>query len=432
MKETGSREKDDRVINEIHNYLDNNKLDAFIPSKIAHIGYLLNFYDILHMNITWEEIIFMLIIPLESDTFIVGGIEDFAGEPEFGVSPWWLLERYGGSRSYEKTLKNIVKIFKKKGLDKGRIGIEYKWIPVPIYNYLSSELPNVEFVSADLLIPQIRFIKTKREQMIITKASNIGIRCMEVYMNAIRSGATRFEAESIRAKCAIDYGGEWWGGSRRLNWAGGSEYTPAWWDPTALKKFISTNNIRNYKKVSDNFPFYITHFETIFQYYWADLAWHEYFGAEPEDNEIFLWNDKKVTYQESKKDFEIIRYIQKESLQKILPGMDHLQAKKAVDNFIKSDSEFLNCVYQYLIHGVGLEVHEEPILIFYEEPPETRQLHPSPVPRDGLILFYPGAVVCSEWLTSMWTVEEPFVMTEKGWEPLVELRGIIDPIAIIK
>ena len=37
----------------------------------------------------------------------------------------------------------------------------------------------------------------------------------------------------------------------------------------------------------------------------------------------------------------------------------------------------------------------------------------------------PGAVVSSEWFSRCWTVEDPFVMTETGWEPLAQLQGLI-------
>ncbi len=55
MKTTGWQEKDDRTIREMREYMVRERLDAFIPWKTAHIAYLTNYYDIVHMNIFWEE-----------------------------------------------------------------------------------------------------------------------------------------------------------------------------------------------------------------------------------------------------------------------------------------------------------------------------------------------------------------------------------------
>ncbi len=67
MVKAGWREKDDRSIKEIKAYMEHERLDAFIPSKIPHIAYLTNYYDIIHMNITWEEMICILVIPSTSE-----------------------------------------------------------------------------------------------------------------------------------------------------------------------------------------------------------------------------------------------------------------------------------------------------------------------------------------------------------------------------
>ena len=248
-------------------------------------------------------------------------------------------------------------------------------------------------------------------------------------MNAIRSGANRFEAERIRAKCAIDYGGEWLGGGYRTMWTGGVDYTPAWWDKDARKKIESAKS-RNYANLPDDFPCLITHYGGRFQHYYSDLAWHEFHNAEPDNSEKFQWGNEQVTYRKACCDFELIRRVQKEAIQEIRPGMDHLQANKAINDYIKSDPDVLKNIVQYYIHSIGLEIHEEPIFTLYSEPFENKQ--PSrPTPGDGLIYFHPGVVISSEWFTSIWTVEEPFIMTENGkWEPLVELKGIIDPVAV--
>ena len=152
---------------------------------------------------------------------------------------------------------------------------------------------------------QLRLKKTKREQLLIKKAGDIGLRCMEAYMEAIRNGKNRYEAEKIRAKTTIDYGGEFVGGATRLNWTGGIDYHPLWLDNKIRKHFKSKdiNKYRNWVNLPDDFPFFVSHFESKFQSYWGDIAWHESYFDEPEDKDILDFGNKKIKYLEAKHDF---------------------------------------------------------------------------------------------------------------------------------
>ena len=417
MATTGWKEKDDRTIAELRDYLEREELDAFIPWKTAHLAYLTNYYDLLHMEILWEEMVAVLVIPREQDAFIVGEHSSWAGSPEFGVAPWWLSERHSSGRPGVKALERTVELIREKGLDKGRIGVETKWMPARACDYFQKELPDAQFVSADLLVPQIRFCKTAREQQLLKKAADAGLRAMEAYMQAIRAGVPRGEAERVRAQRALDYGAEWPGGPYRLAWTGGTDETPAWWDAEARSRFLAARS-RNWKSLPDDSPFLVTHFEARFQYYFADLAWHEFIGPEPGTDDPFTWGEETVPYGEALQDFRVLRRIQSEALNAITPGMGHVEAKAAVDAFLAADQEAKEHITNYYIHGIGLEIHEEPVL--------TGSV-PDSTPQDGMVYFRPGAVVSSEWFTRLWTVEEPFVMTGSGWEPLVELRGLTHP-----
>ncbi|MBI2441420.1 MAG: aminopeptidase P family protein [Lentisphaerae bacterium] len=434
MKNTGWREKDDRTIREIRAYLEREKLDAFIPSKETHICYLTNYYDSIHMALLWEEMTAFLVIPKESEAFIVGAHENYAGYEEFGVAPWWLTTRYGGYdyADGEQTRQGVVDLIKKRGLSHGRIGIELKWMPAAVYAFLRAALPDVTFVSADLLVPQIRLVKTTRELSLLKKAAELGQRAMETYMQAIRLGATRREAEVVRAQKALDYGGEWIGGASRVSWTGGIDDTPAWWDAPARRRFDAAATTKNYLGLPDNAPFLITHYESRFQYFWGDQAWHEFYGPEPADDDLLDFAGKQVRYAEARRNFEIMRRVQREAINAVRPGLDHYQARAAIDRYLRDNPEGAEAAGidpanpsgtkhagMYFVHAIGLDIHEEPVIA---------SRAPRPVPLDGPIYIQPGTVLQSEWLGPLWTLEEPFVLTEKGcWEPLVDLPGLIAP-----
>ena len=67
MAQTGWKEKDDRTIAQMRDYMEREGLDAFIPSKTEHIAYLLNYWDIVHTSILWEERTALLVVPARGE-----------------------------------------------------------------------------------------------------------------------------------------------------------------------------------------------------------------------------------------------------------------------------------------------------------------------------------------------------------------------------
>ena len=414
---TGWQEKDDRTIRGMRDYMEREDLIAFIPTKVPHVAYLLNYYDQVHANILWEEMATVLVVPRNGEAFVVGSHPHIAGAENAGVAPWWLKERHGGGRPGVTAWVQATVLMEEKGLHRGRIGVERKSMPVAVYDHLRDTLPEVDLVSADLVVPQLRFIKAAREIELLRKAAEIAVCAMTAYMSAIRSGMSVWEAQRIRAHSPIEAGGEWVGGPYRLGWTGATDETPDWWDVEARERFRTTS--RNWLGSSDDEPCFVTHFEGLYQYYFADLAWHEFCGPEPSPDDVIAVGANRVTYREASHDFEIIRRVQTEALRQIEPDMDHVEAKQKVDAFLSSDPDAKEHITGYYIHGIGLEIHEEPVL---------NSGVSQPTPLDGPIYFNPGAVVSSEWFTNLWTVEEPFVMTDTGWKPLIELRGLTDSL----
>lgn len=433
---SGWLEKDDRSIREIHRYMDDHDLDVFIPWKQAHLAYLLNYYDKLHSTeIPWYEMGALLAIPRHTDAFLCGAILHWVGLPQDHLGPWWLSEFYEDWGPMESVIDTMVAQLSRKGLATGRIGIELNWVPAAVFQYLRSKLPGAELVAADWIVPQIRFIKTPRERTIMAHAASSGLRCMERYMQALRNGSNREYAELLRARHALDYGCEFVGGARRINWTGGPDNTAAWWDPAIRQAYEADPVGKTWNDSAFDAPIYVSHIETRYHYYYADLAWHKFIGPPPTDDTILDWGIKtashdggtvsgrteKPSFAELREDFRVIRRVQSEAIQCIRPGMDQFEAKRAVEAFLAADSEAARHITMYFLHSLGLEIHEEPILAGRKVPDTSL-----PVPADHPIYYRPGAVISSEWFTDFWTVEEPFELTEHGWRPLIELHDICD------
>lgn len=420
---TGWREKDSRTLAAVRRLLARERLDAILPWKAAHRAYLLNFFDAVHADVPWEEMATFLILPLEQDAFISGSHEHVAGRVDYGVAPVWLspANRSGEWWGCDENLAVFVDEMKRRGLARARIGYESKWTPAAMMEKLRAALPDVTWIKADTIVPQVRLSKTPRERELMKRAVLGGFEAMEAYAAALRNGATRAEAQLARAHRALDAGVEWVGGAMGMAWTGGTFETLDWWDAPARERFLKSPVGRNWLLLPDQVPICVTHFETRCQYYFSDIAWHEVLGPAPAEGESLLWSadaepPRPFPWRELVKDYEVIRAVQREAINQIRIEMDQTQARAAVEAYLAKNSDYREHGRGYFIHSLGLEIHEEPILA---------AANPNAMPVDGPIFFEPGAVCSSEWFSRHWTVEDPFVLGDNGrWEPLTTLRGL--------
>lgn len=424
---TGWREKDDRTIREVRRLMREDELDALLPWKAAHVAYLMNFFDSVHAVIPWEEMLCFLVIPLERDAFMAGNHASGAGWPEFGVHPWWLKteNRSGEWWGSDENIAVLADQFRKRGLSHARVGYERKWVPVSLMDKLRAALPGVTWKPADRIVPQVRLVKSSRELELMRKAVLGGFAAMDAYMNVLRAGGSLVDAQLARAKKALDEGVDWVGGAARMAWTGGTYETLRWWDAPARERYLKTWIARNWQSLPDGAPICVTHFETQCDGYFSDIAWHEYLHASRGPDELIEWaalnEPGTFTRRELQADYDVMRVVQREAINRIRPGMTQTQARAAVEDYLKHNADYQRHGTGYFVHSLGIEVHEEPILA---------TANPRAMPYDEVMYFEPGIVCSSEWFSKHWTIEDPFVMGENGvWEPLTELRGIDAPQA---
>ena len=99
-------------------------------------------------------------------------------------------------RSAPDPQSEIVKAINEKGLTKGTIGIAglHKVLTVGAYEELTKAFPNVNFVSADMLVDRLRAIKSRLELQQIRDLWELSKKAIERFVEVIGPGVTQREA----------------------------------------------------------------------------------------------------------------------------------------------------------------------------------------------------------------------------------------------
>jgi len=94
-----------------------------------------------------------------------------------------------------------------RGLESGRIGIAGEdALTVGLWRRILSELPNVQFESADDLLLEARRIKSPAERDIIRRAVAVGDSMMEAMVTRVEPGRTEAEVHAAGMRAGIDLG----------------------------------------------------------------------------------------------------------------------------------------------------------------------------------------------------------------------------------
>jgi Xaa-Pro aminopeptidase len=135
-----------------------------------------------------------------------------AGEPMLTLTSAAVAHRIG-ARGWITDVKGdpdiapaIVEEMKRRGLTEGRVGIAgYKFIMgVGTYNILTSGLPDVTFVDADMLVDRIRMVKSPLEIQQQRELWTVAKAAMARFEEALAPGHTEYElaAEAIKVAAA--------------------------------------------------------------------------------------------------------------------------------------------------------------------------------------------------------------------------------------
>lgn len=93
---------------------------------------------------------------------------------------------------------DIADLLKERGVDSGRVGVNFEMLPAAWYMHLNQELPQVEWVEAHERIMQVRLQRSEEEANIYRKGAALADGGFEAVVKFIRPGVSEYE---IVAEC---------------------------------------------------------------------------------------------------------------------------------------------------------------------------------------------------------------------------------------
>lgn len=349
-------------------------LEALLTLDLRHSYYLTGYMD----PETWlrdvQDLTTLLpVISFPDRSFVIGPQLDDNLFP--GESYWCEMV-------LEKRLEMLVEQLAARRLHRSRIGLDMDYTPASVLTRLKDLLPEAEFVAADMLLYQLRAIKNADELTYIRKAVDISENAFLDIKDAMIEGTPLADIAAAWAKAVIDRGG----------------YPVAAMPFDFVMQFpLSLQEGRGQEepyinRVSVRLEAGITTRLDLVVCYRGYLSDHKIVicPGEPAPAAVTLYKEHWAR-QEFMKDF-------------IKPGMSKGEVYDAcLRNFEHLDE------YAFWIHGVGLDVHEEP---------RIGTLFPSAVNVNQAVTFEVGQVLALE---PSWLVEDLYLLNKDGFERLTNL-----------
>lgn len=354
--------------------MEESALDALITVDPRNSYYLAGYMDPeVWLRDMQDMTVYLPVISFPDKSFVVGIKLDrriFPGESYFC------------EMVLDKRLELLAEQLTARRLHQSRLGIDMDYAPANVLYRLRSLLPDAEFVSADILLYKLRSVKSPEELACIRKAFEIAEGAFMDIKGMIRDG-------TLIADVAIAWG-------RAVIGRGGYPVAALPFDFITQSVMMVQEGFKKPGRYLDRLPIKLeagctTRFDlsVCYKSYMSDQKIVICVG-EPAPEAVSIYDEHRER-QEFMKSF-------------IRSGMTKRQVYEAcVKNFKHLDE------YVFWIHGVGLDVHEEP---------RVGSLLPSAVDVKQDITFEVGQVLALE---PSWLVEDTYVLNADGFERLCGL-----------
>lgn len=241
-------------------------------------------------------------------------------------------------RSYREFLSDPVDLLadalKEKGLDKGKLGIELKYLPVSDFEKLKKRLPRAEFVESDDLFEVLYAAKSEEKLKLLRKVAFAAESAIEEGFTKIKPGMSELELARIMINRFYKEGGD---GVRILTVGSGER--------------SGLPNVGPSSRIIKKGDLIRVDFLGLCEYFMSDVCRTAVVGKATKEQEN-IWNKLVKT---EKKMLEIIK-----------PGV---RACDLYDAYLKIWEGFKFKPVRFIGHGLGLSAHERPFLSDFDKLP---------------------------------------------------------------
>jgi Xaa-Pro dipeptidase len=149
---------------EVQRVMGETGLDALIAVSPENTFYFSGVF--IRTQISIRERLAIVVIPREGDeTFVVCNIEESLARAQ-----GWLTDIRAYVEFAQTPIEVLARVLQERGLDKGRLGIEARYLSLGYYQEMEQRLSGARMVPADRLFTHIRNIKTPVQIELLTDA----------------------------------------------------------------------------------------------------------------------------------------------------------------------------------------------------------------------------------------------------------------------
>ncbi|MBH04739.1 MAG: hypothetical protein CMJ20_00300 [Phycisphaeraceae bacterium] len=382
---------DARVLRCLRQAMVAQDLDALFVIRAENVCWLTHWWDHGQMTLMPAEENAWVIVPRDGEPFGLG-----TGAVSWGMEmptrPHWLQNMYAfNMASFDGEAQPACELLKHKGLGNGRIGIETEWMPYKYVCLIQEQLPEVEFVSSDAIFYQLRSEKSPFEIEVIKAGVNVFNESLETAIEhlsrnkdierAMRVLSTEMAARNGRAAIiptCQQYGFSWLGKDSQDSRVARDWFKAKTYDPET--------------------ELFCGDFCMTYEGYWVDLSLYEWINpdkAQPHRTQI---KEQQARLTE----------MQLLMNRAIKPGMTGVEAEQEIE----AAQAASGIDFHYWFHGIGLNIHEQPII----GRGETARSD---------VRYEVGAVACTEVFSEGILYEDMVMLGEGGWEYLTTRRPFI-------
>jgi len=271
----------------------------------------------------------------------------------------------------EDPMDALANLLKQMNLGKERIGIEMDFIPTSDFNKLKSCLPECTFVACDDLFSRLRMIKTEQEIDYLRKVARIASKVHENVYSKVHAGNTEKELAGEILRDFITQGGD---EVTLLAIGSGERSSFPNADPT--DKVLKNGEIIRVDIMGKS------------NNYYSDIARTVIVGNKVSEEQAETW--KKI-YD-----------TQKAILSKVKAG---IKTSELYSIFKSMFNKFGFPVSDFVGHGIGLFLHEEPLIGRYGDE----------ILKEGMVLCIEPFVFNNN---CGYQLEDQILITENGYELL--------------